>query len=230
MQQGTPQGYPQTPAGSAAPGVAPSDRPARPGPSQAYTSGAVPTLNQLSPGQPSFATNRPSTTSSHSYSRSSPGAKYVPFSPSNPPETPQYSGQKYYSPHTPTGALSQSPLVLADIRGGMMGMDSELLSPDPYRDAAGIQSPSSYLAPWPIYASDWCNWSVSPGHGAGKMAICSYLEDPHNFVSHMIARRKQGRLWLTRSRYTRSRYLTRRSNCKRREHQDRLSMVSNSSE
>lgn len=182
MQQGTPQqGFPHTPSGSAAPGMSASERPPRPGPSQGYTSGNVPTLPQMSPAQSGYASNRPSTTSSHSYSRSSPAAKYVPFSPSNPPETPQY--QRYFPPDTPIGGISQSPLALADIRGGI-NLDSELMSPNPYRDAAGIvQSPSTYLAPWPIYAFDWCNWQLPANTGAGKVAVCSYLEDPHNFVS-----------------------------------------------
>ena len=177
MQQGDSQyGYPQTPGGGSS-----DSRTSRPGPSQGYTSGNVPTMNQMSPAQSLHPSSRPGTTSSHSYSRSSPSAKYVPFSPGNAPETPQYPAQRYYPESA--GGYSQSPLALADIRGGM-NLESEMLSPNPYRDAAGIvQSPSTYLAPWPIYAFDWCNWSLTPGAGAGKVAICSYLEDPHNFVS-----------------------------------------------
>jgi hypothetical protein len=76
--------------------------------------------------------------------------------------------------------------------------DSEMLSPNPLREAAGaVQSPSSYLAPWPIYAFDWCNWATSPGTGSGKVAICSYLEDPHNFVSEENDYRLDD--WLTRT-------------------------------
>jgi len=177
MQQGDSQyGYPQTPGGASS-----DSRTSRPAPSQGYTSGNVPTMNQMSPAQSLHPSSRPGTTSSHSYSRSSPSAKYVPFSPGNAPETPQYPAQRYY-PESGAG-YSQSPLALADIRGGM-NLESEMLSPNPYRDAAGVvQSPSTYLAPWPIYAFDWCNWSLTPGTGAGKVAICSYLEDPHNFVS-----------------------------------------------
>jgi len=195
MQHNSQQGYPLSPSTSNnnTPGMPPpsSERPARPTPSQAYTSGSgsVPTM---APGTPNSTYNsaRPSTTSSHSYSRSSPGARYVPFSPGNPPETPQYTQQRYY-PTDPNAAVSQSPLALADIRQGY-SLESELLSPNPYRDAAGIvQSPSSYLAPWPIYASDWCNWPLPRDSGAGKMAICSYLEDPHNFVSKTKERRSQ---------------------------------------
>lgn len=41
---------------------------------------------------------------------------------------------------------------------------------------------SNYLAPWPVFAFDWCKYPVTQGNSAGKMAIGSYLEDPHNFV------------------------------------------------
>jgi hypothetical protein len=175
MQQGSPQQQGYLPYGQQM-----SERPPRPPHSTSHTSGTVPTLNQMSPS----SSSRPPTSSSHSYSRSSPAAKYVPFSPGNPPETPQYQSQRsYYPPETPVGGVSQSPLALADIRGPVT-FDSEMLSPNPLREAAAtVQSPSSYLAPWPIYAFDWCNWAPSPGTGAGKVAICSYLEDPHNFVS-----------------------------------------------
>jgi WD repeat-containing protein 68 len=41
---------------------------------------------------------------------------------------------------------------------------------------------SNYLAPWVLYAFDWCKWQPG-GNSAGKVAIGSYLEDGHNFVS-----------------------------------------------
>ena len=41
---------------------------------------------------------------------------------------------------------------------------------------------SSYLAPWATYAYDWCKWPVNGGSSCGKMAVGSYLEDPHNFI------------------------------------------------
>lgn len=41
---------------------------------------------------------------------------------------------------------------------------------------------SNYLAPFATYAYDWCKWPVMGGSGAGKMAVGSYLEDPHNFI------------------------------------------------
>lgn len=195
LQQATSQatGYPPSPSATGGPEAPPSDRLARPGPSSVYSSAGVLGLPQLSPAQSSFAAATRPNTSSHSYSRSSPGVgheqKYIPFS--NPPETPKYGGtpsQKYFSPHTPTGGPSHSPLALADIRPRTeLHAGDELLSPNSYlNDGAGIvQTTSSYLAPWAIYAYDWCNWPVGGGSGAGKMAICSYLEDPHNFVSLM---------------------------------------------
>ena len=45
---------------------------------------------------------------------------------------------------------------------------------------------SNYLAPWPVYAFDWCKWPIQNqqiGDSAGKMALGSYVEDGHNFVS-----------------------------------------------
>ncbi|KAJ9627070.1 hypothetical protein H2203_003531 [Taxawa tesnikishii (nom. ined.)] len=45
-----------------------------------------------------------------------------------------------------------------------------------------VQTNSSYLAPWSTYAYDWCKWPVHDGKSCGKMAIGSYLEDPHNFI------------------------------------------------
>jgi WD repeat-containing protein 68 len=42
---------------------------------------------------------------------------------------------------------------------------------------------SNYVAPWAVFAFDWCKYPTLGGNSAGKMAIGSYLEDPHNFVS-----------------------------------------------
>ncbi|KAI4107006.1 MAG: hypothetical protein L6R37_001899 [Teloschistes peruensis] len=44
---------------------------------------------------------------------------------------------------------------------------------------------SNYMAPWPVYAFDWCKWPVqsqNSGDAAGKMAIGSFVEDGHNFI------------------------------------------------
>lgn len=189
LQQASAQAasFPSSPAAGSA-----SDRPYRPGPpSSAYTSSAAPALQPLSPIQQlAGAPVRPST-SSHSYSRSTPAvgqdSKHNPFP--NLPETPKFSAgsaARYYVPHTPTGAPSQSPLALSDIRPrGEHQLGDDTTSSGQYVQDAGIvvQTQNSYLAPWATYAYDWCKWPAVGGVNAGKMAICSYLEDPHNYVS-----------------------------------------------
>jgi WD repeat-containing protein 68 len=45
-----------------------------------------------------------------------------------------------------------------------------------------VPTNSNYLAPWPVFAFDWCKYPVPHGNSAGKIAVGSYLEDPHNFV------------------------------------------------
>lgn len=158
-------------------------------PSSSQTSGragaSVPILPQITTQLAS--TPRP-TTSTHSYSRSSPmlgmDQKYTPYSGA---DSAKYPSTPNKFPQTPSGAPSHSPLALADIRpraGSHMMEDSG--SSAMYMNEAGniIQTTSSHQAPWPIYAYDWCKWPVPGGAGTGKMAICSYLEDPHNFVRH----------------------------------------------
>jgi WD repeat-containing protein 68 len=136
---------------------------------------------------------------SHSYSRSSPPGlqdqKYIPFSSGagggSPadlaaagmgkyPQTPQ---QKFFSPQTPTGG-SNSPLVLEQIRprANSSLMDDQLA----YGEVqAGT---SNYMAPWAVFAFDWCKYPATGSSSAGKLAIGSYLEDPHNFVRPPTAR------------------------------------------
>jgi WD repeat-containing protein 68 len=177
----------------------------RPGPpSTAYTAPAVPTQNQ---NQSQIATNAQQYTlptrsntihqsphSSHSYSRSSPAGlgpeqKYIPFS-NTPEQSSKYAAntpaQKHY-PTTPSGAASHSPLGLADIRpranstmdqdGGLGYHGNAMIT-----EQSKVASNSNYLAPWSIYAYDWCKWAVPGGNSAGKMAVGSYLEDNHNFI------------------------------------------------
>jgi WD repeat-containing protein 68 len=174
----------------------------RPAASSAYTAPAmVPTQNQIPSNAQQYTLptrsntihqSQPSPHSSHGYSRSSPAGlgpdqKYIPFS--NTPEQPKYApntpSQKYYA-STPSGAASHSPLGLADIRPranstmdqeGTMGHGNAMMS-----EQNKVASNSNYLAPWSIYAYDWCKWTVPGGNSAGKMAVGSYLEDNHNFV------------------------------------------------
>ncbi|KAI9682098.1 MAG: hypothetical protein M1817_000152 [Caeruleum heppii] len=168
----------------------------RPGPSSANTApSTVPTLPQISTQQNQYTTpTRPGTINhAHSYSRSSPagfdGQKYIPYS--STPETSKYAStpsQKYTPIQHQPGAASHSPLGLADIRPRAdSGMSDGPTSANPfsYEDSRYTPSSSSYLAPWAIYAFDWCKWPVSPSNGivgAGKVAVGSYLEDSHNFI------------------------------------------------
>jgi WD repeat-containing protein 68 len=177
----------------------------RPVPSSAYTAPAmVPSQAQIPSNAQQYTLptrsntihqSQPSPHSSHTYSRSSPAGmgpdqKYIPFS--NTPEQPKYApntpAQKYY-PSTPSGATSHSPLGLADIRPRAnssmdqepgMGHGNAMMT-----EHNKVPSNSNYLAPWSIYAYDWCKWNVPGGNSAGKMAVGSYLEDNHNFVSHI---------------------------------------------
>jgi WD repeat-containing protein 68 len=61
---------------------------------------------------------------------------------------------------------------------GPMGHGNAMMS-----EQSKVATNSNYLAPWSIYAYDWCKWAVPGGNSAGKMAVGSYLEDNHNFVS-----------------------------------------------
>ncbi|KAL8826064.1 MAG: hypothetical protein Q9170_007548 [Blastenia crenularia] len=165
----------------------------RPGASSANTApGTVPTLPQISTQTQHYASSSRSSTASHthSYSRSSPAGfdqqKYLPYV--NTPESgkfPTTPNNKYGSSHTPHGSSAYSPLGLADIRQDS-GMVDGPMSANPYSsDAHVVPTNSNYIAPWPIYAFDWCKWPVQPqgtGEAAGKMAIGSYVEDGHNFI------------------------------------------------
>ena len=134
----------------------------------------------------------PSLNMAHTYSRSSPTAgydgsagyhAYTPTTPSG--ASPQYMSPsdpaKYNAPGSQRN-ISNTPLGLADIRPRA---DSSMSDGPPGTlgyDLANVQpGPSNYLAPWPLYAFDWCKWAPQ-GNGAGKLAIGSYLEDGHNFV------------------------------------------------
>ena len=146
----------------------------RPAPATANTApSTVPVLPALSTQSQQQTPSRGSTVSqSHSYSRSSPAAA----TPSN----------KYMSTQTPQTS-AYSPLGLADIRSRAdSGLSDGTLNPGHSPDFATETGNSSYLAPWAVYAFDWCKWPVRQqgiGESAGKMAIGSYLEDGHNYVS-----------------------------------------------
>lgn len=163
----------------------------RPGAVSSNAAPTMPTINQ-SLSQDPYSTPARSNTHghSHNYSRSSPSASgydgqtYIPFS-TTPGGTEQYSSptnQKY----TPVNQrnVSNTPLGLADIRPRA---DSGLSDAQPganpysYDGANAVPTNSNYLAPWAIYAFDWCKWPAQ-NSDAGKVAVGSYLEDGHNFV------------------------------------------------
>jgi WD repeat-containing protein 68 len=178
----------------------------RPGPpASSYTApSTVPTVPQINTNAQQYTLPTRSNTMnqpqqpppSHSYSRSSPAGlgpdqKYIPFS--STPDGSKYTSatpaQKYY-PSTPSGAASNSPLGLADIRpraNSSMADDSTGAGTVFTDTSDRTPSNSSYLTPWPAYAFDWCKWNVHGGNGAGKMAVGSYLEDTHNFVHRMLS-------------------------------------------
>ncbi|KAF2755226.1 WD40 repeat-like protein [Pseudovirgaria hyperparasitica] len=204
LQQATPQGNQYVPSQPSPGGVPGSLQPAggnqRPGPSSAYTAPTtVPTMPQVQTNAQQYTLPTRSNTinqsggagggggggsSSHTYSRSSPAGleqKYIPFS--NTPENAKLAStpSRYY-PQTPSGALSQSPLGLADIRPRAGSSLEDTVGPAAALSSDQTPSNSSYLAPWGVYAFDWCKWPIRNGDSAGKMAVGSYLEDPHNFI------------------------------------------------
>ena len=198
VQQATPQGGSQpssvVPSNASANNVPGALQPAggltRPAPISSYSASAVPPMQiQTNAQQYTQTPSRSSTL--HSHSRSSPtgmdGAqKYIPFN-QTPTQTPTgiTSNPKAYNlSHTQTPAgPSHSPLNLTDIRSRAVSDANEGAAGTStifsYSDAP---TNSNYLAPFATYAYDWCKWPLAGGPGAGKMAVGSYLEDPHNFI------------------------------------------------
>jgi WD repeat-containing protein 68 len=196
LHQATPQGS-HYPPPSALPG---SLQPAqRPGAVSANTAATLPTQNIVSNANSYTLPTRSNTISqsqqsaSHTYSRSSPAGlgpdqKYIPFSNTTPDQHSYTSSQtpthKYY-PSTPSANASNSPLGLADIRpraNSSLDQEGHGHSHTFVSEQNKTPTNSNYLAPWSIYAFDWCKWNVSGGNSAGKMAVGSYIEDNHNFV------------------------------------------------
>ncbi|KAK6813279.1 hypothetical protein RU639_010980 [Aspergillus parasiticus] len=157
----------------------------------------IPTLSQMStqlqqqpqpqpqhqqppPQQPQPPQQQPPTTprsnmsNAHGHSRSSPANARYGSSPS--------AG---FPPHTPQGA-KYSPLGLADIRPTSDLLGDPITSPGslPFNGDNQVPSNSNYIAPWPIYAVDWCKWPIPGNSGSfgGKIALGSYLEDNHNYI------------------------------------------------
>jgi hypothetical protein len=190
IQPSTPQHLSST-AGNTLPGALQPGPMSRPGPLSSNTApGSIPTLPHISTQmqQPPMSARSANLNHSHSYSRSSPTSleqvKYKAFA--STPEAAKYGASNPMSIPQTSQTSSYSPLGLADIRPRAdTGFSDDPTSPGFYHGAADQQYPtnSNYLAPWPIYASDWCKWPPrSHGGHAGKVAIGSYLEDNHNYV------------------------------------------------
>jgi DDB1- and CUL4-associated factor 7 len=187
LEQAAPEASQYTSAGQL-PG---SLQPGRPGPITANTAPNAPTM---APEQYSSPSRSSALGLSHSYTRSSPaagfdGQGFTPFTPTTPGGTDQGhftspTTQKY-APQSTQRAVSNTPLGLADIRPRAdSGLSDGLPGANPYSydGANSVPTNSNYLAPWAIYAFDWCKWPAQ-NHDAGKVAVGSYLEDGHNFVS-----------------------------------------------
>ena len=169
-------------------------QPGRPGAMSTATAPTLPNVAQNLGGSeyttPSRGTN---SGMSHNYTRSSPAASsgfdtgYVPYSATTPStDQGQFTSptSQKYIPQSTQRSISNTPLGLADIRPRAdSGMADALPGANPYSydGANAIPTNSNYLAPWAIYAFDWCKWPAQ-GHDAGKVAVGSYLEDGHNFV------------------------------------------------
>lgn len=190
--------YGAPPPSNSVPGSLQSGLAGRPAPiKSAYTAPTtVPQVPHISTNAQQYTLPTRSNTmhnASHSYSRSSPAGleqKYIPFNNNNPegqkyPQTPQQQPPKFYAPQTPTGGSSNSPLALDQIRPransnfGGDDMSGTTIFGD---NAERAPTNSNYVSPWAVFAFDWCKYPVPNGNSAGKIAVGSYLEDPHNYV------------------------------------------------
>lgn len=219
--------YQHQPSNSVPNVLQPGGLTARPPALSANTAPALPTVSGSRPpshdphqqqyqlhNRPSQELQQPTRLSlnmSHTYSRSSPAGSY---------DTP--SGYHAYTPTTPGGSnsgtsqfmspadvskyqqagqrhISNTPLGLADIRPRADSSMSDGPGTLGYDLAHAQAGTSNYLAPWPIYAFDWCKWRPQ-ANSAGKVAVGSYLEDGHNFVSRHARREAINIVMLTAAR------------------------------
>ncbi|CAL3970387.1 unnamed protein product [Diplocarpon coronariae] len=189
LEQATPEALPYQSAGQQLPG---SLQPGRPGPMSANNAPSITTAPQTMSQEQYTTPSRSSALGlSHNYTRSSPaagfeGQSYAPFTPSTPSGGNDFTpptNQKY-TPQNSQRTVSNTPLGLADIRPRAdSGLSEGIPGANPYSydGANAVPTNSNYLAPWAIYAFDWCKWPAH-NHDAGKVAVGSYLEDGHNFI------------------------------------------------
>ncbi|PGH10302.1 WD repeat-containing protein 68 [Blastomyces parvus] len=172
----------------------------RPGPSNTTAPPSIQMLPHLAtqPLSPNTPTKSGQSSQQQAFSRSSPSSAFDQQKYKQVGSTPD-SG-KYMSPtsgtyaaQTPQASSPYSPLGLADIRPHI---DSAMLEATGSTVAGGnsadIAYPtnSNYIAPWAVYALDWCKWPAPPGGSSfGKIALGSYLEDSHNYIQILSAQR-----------------------------------------
>ncbi|KAK6376603.1 uncharacterized protein PV06_05861 [Exophiala oligosperma] len=195
-------GHPNNVAGNTIPGTLQPGLQNRPTAlNTSNTAPTLPTLPQISTQmQQSPLSARPMTLNhTHSYSRSSPGVmdqpRYKPFSNNTPEQSKYPSAPSGHLSSTPQGPPSYSPLGLADIRPRSDTNATDIpFSPSTAQEEDRREHPqnSNYIAPWPIYAVDWCKWPPrSSGGSSGKVALGSYLEDNHNYIQILETQRTQ---------------------------------------
>lgn len=100
-------------------------------------------------------------------------------------------GRKYTHPGalTPTypsssqHSSSHSHSSAAHLGMGLSGLTSPATSTREREETAvGAVGNGKWMSPWSLYALDWCKWQPTNG-GYGRVAIGSYAEDSHNYVS-----------------------------------------------
>ncbi|KAH8816497.1 WD40-repeat-containing domain protein [Xylogone sp. PMI_703] len=170
----------------------------QPGRQGSISANAVPTVPTLSQNLSQDQYNPSRQSQLHNYTRASPAAGYEGQAYGSYGGTAGASGdQGNYSStptqkYTPQGtqrAISSTPLGLADIRPRADSTLSEGLpgSSSYFDGTSAVPTNSNYLAPWAVYAFDWCKWPAQ-NHDAGKLALGSYLEDGHNFIQILDSR------------------------------------------
>ncbi|PGH34901.1 WD repeat-containing protein 68 [[Emmonsia] crescens] len=172
----------------------------RPGPSNSTAPAAIQMLPHLAtqPLSPNTLSKSGQSSQQQAFSRSSPSSTFDQQKYMQVGSTPD-SG-KYISPtsgayttQTPQASSPYSPLGLADIRphiDSAMSEDTSSTMTGGNNGDALYPTNSNYLAPWAVYALDWCKWPAPPGGSSfGKIALGSYLEDSHNYIQILSAQR-----------------------------------------
>ncbi|EZF75707.1 hypothetical protein H105_02887 [Trichophyton soudanense CBS 452.61] len=120
----------------------------------------------------------------------SPGADQQRYQHHQQQQQQQQQQSSMMSPSGQSSSTPYSPLGLADIRPHMdLGrIDDSAGSSTVHNGDMHTPKNSSYLAPWALYALDWCKWPAAPNtNSAGKIALGSYLEDTHNYIQILHA-------------------------------------------